>query len=212
MNQTPDPENVIKYCEDCYDRYFNNGYEHQSNDGCDKCSNREFERQNSDFCDQRPDNACERQNKDYCDKCSDACCGCPNKDCCDKCSDACCDCSNKDCCDKCCNKCCDCPCKDCPCKDCDCSTRRSICALLKSIALMETALTHILNAEGEKLQKAVKLADNICDLLEIDQAVNTTITKITFLEQTLYSKLEAINSLKPEICIEDKEDTWPHTF
>ena len=61
---------------------------------------------------------------------------------------------------------------------------------------MEAALSRILNAEGEKLQKAIQLADNICELIEIDRVVNQTITKITFLEQTLYAKLEAVISLK----------------
>ena len=58
--------------------------------------------------------------------------------------------------------------------------------------MVEAALAHILNAEGEKLQKAVKLADNVCDLLEVDKAVNKTVSRITFLEQTLLAKLETI--------------------
>lgn len=76
----------------------------------------------------------------------------------------------------------------------------SVCDLLESIALMETALSHVLNAEGEKIQKAIKLADNVCDLLEIDKAVNRTITNITSLEQTLYAKLESVNNINLENC------------
>lgn len=89
---------------------------------------------------------------------------------------------------------CDCRCKcdckpKCKCKECE----EEICVndLIESIAKMETALSHILNAEGEKLQKAVAIADDICDLLEVNKAVNKTITSITFLEQILYAKLEA---------------------
>lgn len=67
------------------------------------------------------------------------------------------------------------------------------CDIIESIAQAECALAHILNAEGEKLQKAVKLADTICELLEINESVNRTITKITFLEQVLYAKLEALD-------------------
>ena len=64
----------------------------------------------------------------------------------------------------------------------------SLCSLLESIALNEAALSHILNAEGEKLQKAVQIADSIHDLLEIDRSVIQTLTRVTFLEQTLYAK------------------------
>lgn len=69
--------------------------------------------------------------------------------------------------------------------------------LLTSIAMMEAALSHILNAEGEKLQKAVAVAENICDLLKMNEAVNKTIERVTLLEQVLYLKLEAVNSLEP---------------
>lgn len=62
--------------------------------------------------------------------------------------------------------------------------------LIESIALVETALAHILNAEGEKLQKAVKIADNVYELLEIDRAVNRTVGNITHLEFILLSKLQ----------------------
>ncbi|MFR3389291.1 MAG: hypothetical protein ACLTT1_00360 [[Clostridium] scindens] len=73
--------------------------------------------------------------------------------------------------------------------------------MIESIARAECALAHILNAEGEKLQKAVEIADNICELLEINQSVNKTITKITFLEQVLYAKLEAVSDGKAcDIC------------
>ena len=137
-------------------------------------------------------------------------CNCDSKVCCKP------DCNCKtdcdcDCCPKCCSsKCCcnpDCNCSskcscrpdyDCNCdcdSDCDCncnSCSDAACAILKSIAKTENALAHILNAEGEKLQKAIELADNICDLLKVNQSVQQTVTKVTFLEQVLYAKLEAL--------------------
>ena len=83
-------------------------------------------------------------------------------------------------------------------------------------------LAHILNAEGEKLQKAVEIADNICELLEINQSVNKTITKITFLEQVLYAKLELSVTVRPVISVrgrrsnrkssEDGGSSSPGTF
>ena len=137
-------------------------------------------------------------------------CDCDSKGCCKSGSNCKTDC-DCDCCPKCCSsKCCcnpDCNCSSkCSCRpdydcnsdcdsDCDCncnSCSDAACAILKSIAKTENALAHILNAEGEKLQKAIELADNICDLLKVNQSVQQTVTKVTFLEQVLYAKLEAL--------------------
>lgn len=75
--------------------------------------------------------------------------------------------------------------------------------LIESIALEETALSSILNELGAKLQKTTRMADNICDLLEVNKAVNKTIMNITQLEHILYAKLETINSIKCSDCGED---------
>ena len=64
--------------------------------------------------------------------------------------------------------------------------------VIQSIALAEAALAHVLNAEGEKLQKAVQLACNVEDLLKIDASVRSTLIHATFLEQTLFTKLETV--------------------
>gem|GEM_PF-2338311 len=68
--------------------------------------------------------------------------------------------------------------------------------LLESVALMQMALSNILNAEGEKLQKAIAATDDADTLLEVNQAVNRSVVNATFLEQILYHKLELIQ----EIC------------
>jgi len=70
------------------------------------------------------------------------------------------------------------------------------CSIITSIALMETALSHILNAEGEKLQKAVEIADNVDELLEVNQSIHKTLTLATQLENTLYAKLQATIELE----------------
>lgn len=125
-------------------------------------------------------------------------CDCDSKGCCKSGSNCKTDC-DCDCCPKCCSSKCSCrpDCdSSCDCdSDCDCncnSCSDAACAILKSIAKTENALAHILNAEGEKLQKAIELADNICDLLKVNQSVQQTVTKVTFLEQVLYAKLEAL--------------------
>lgn len=70
---------------------------------------------------------------------------------------------------------------------CDCAKD-----VIESIALVEAALAHILNAEGEKLQKAVKLACTVDDLLKINKSVRSTLIHATFLEHTLFAKLETV--------------------
>lgn len=70
----------------------------------------------------------------------------------------------------------------------------SIQDVIESIALTESALAHILNAEGKKLQKAVQLACIVDDLLEINQSVRSTLIHAVFLEQTLFTKLETVCS------------------
>ncbi len=94
----------------------------------------------------------------------------------------------------------DCKCRqECRCPPCNEKCReRCICDIIESVARVETSLAHILNAEGEKLQKAVQTANNVCELLEINRAVNKTITNITQLEQMLYAKLETAREL--ELC------------
>ena len=71
-------------------------------------------------------------------------------------------------------------------------------ALLQSIALEETAIFHILNAEGEKLQKAVFISCTHKDLIEINESVANTVDKITSLEIVLQSKLDLIKPLLDE--------------
>ena len=70
-----------------------------------------------------------------------------------------------------------------------------ICDVLESIALVEAALAHMLNAEGEKLQKGVQITDNICDLLELNKSANKMLINVTQLEFLLYSKLQALSDL-----------------
>lgn len=84
----------------------------------------------------------------------------------------------------------------------ECANINKCCAassLLQSIALEETAISHILNAEGEKLQKAISL--HSCshkDLIEINQSVESMVEKITSLEIVLKAKLDLIKPILEE--------------
>ncbi|MEG0961940.1 MAG: hypothetical protein RSD28_04435 [Lachnospiraceae bacterium] len=81
----------------------------------------------------------------------------------------------------------------------ECTNIDKCCAassLLQSIALEETAISHILNAEGEKLQKAISLCNtNQSDLIEINKSVEDMVDKITSLEIVLKSKLDLIQPI-----------------
>ena len=69
-------------------------------------------------------------------------------------------------------------------------------SLLQSIALEETAISHILNAEGEKLQKAIGMENcSHMDLLDVNKSVEDMIDKITALEIVLKSKLDLITPI-----------------
>ena len=63
--------------------------------------------------------------------------------------------------------------------------------LIKSVALEEAALAHILNAEGEKLQAVIKKSHTDTEeLLCVNESVQKMVTAITRLEMILQSKLE----------------------
>lgn len=90
-------------------------------------------------------------------------------------------------------------CKNDCCKD-------DLCDIIESIALIETALSHILNAEGEKIQKAVKIACECDDLIKVNESVSRTITNITMLETVLTDKLSmALDSCEKKCCKSTKK-------
>lgn len=72
---------------------------------------------------------------------------------------------------------------------------KGVSEVIHSIALEEAGIAHILNAEGEKLQKAVASDLSIEELLMVNESVRKTITQITLLEGQLYSKLESLHCL-----------------
>ncbi len=117
--------------------------------------------------------------KEHCGKCDD----CNNKHCIDKWND----CGNKDLdglhgCEK------------------SCDTEKSCCEVIHSVALVELSISHILNAEGEKIQKVVKCSNSICDILETNNSVLEVIEKVTRLEDILCCKLKTVK----DICNNEK--------
>lgn len=79
----------------------------------------------------------------------------------------------------------------------------SITDIVESVALEQTALSHILNAEGEKIQKILedeRHTTNNSDILKVNESVQTTINSITRLETILQGKLELF---KDCLCINE---------
>lgn len=63
--------------------------------------------------------------------------------------------------------------------------------IITSVALEETGLSHILNAEGEKIQAFVAMPGVTTDqLLAVNHSVQDTINAVARLEMVLQSKLD----------------------
>lgn len=68
---------------------------------------------------------------------------------------------------------------------------QAISDLIESVALQETGLSHILNAEGEKIQAIVALPEVTPEqLLAVNSSVQNTVNAVSRLEMILHSKLE----------------------
>lgn len=84
--------------------------------------------------------------------------------------------------------------------DCPVCREQAINDLIESVALEETALSHILNAEGEKLQKIIAMC-NVSPhmILEANRSVKSLINSVTRLEVILQSKLDTVScDISPE--------------
>lgn len=80
---------------------------------------------------------------------------------------------------------------------------QAITDIIQSVALEETALSHILNAEGEKIQKVVAMEDVTPEvLLATNKSVESMVNAVSKLEMILQSKLSAF-----EGCLCEKEET-----
>ncbi|MGR5993854.1 hypothetical protein ACT7C9_08460 [Bacillus cereus] len=79
--------------------------------------------------------------------------------------------------------------------------------LLSSIAMEEIGLSHIINAEGEKLQHFMKQKNrHFCEYIAINQSVNDTLKTIVKSQLLLQLKLEEVNAIKD---VENNEHCTP---
>lgn len=72
----------------------------------------------------------------------------------------------------------------------DTTRNQAITDIIESVALQETGLSHIINAEGEKIQKVVANATTTAELTAVNASVESMISSITRLEMILQSKLK----------------------
>jgi len=74
--------------------------------------------------------------------------------------------------------------------------QQAITDIIESIALEQTAISHIMNAEGEKLQKAVSLELTTGEMLKINRSVKKTLNAVARLEMVLLGKIELFDVSK----------------
>ena len=65
----------------------------------------------------------------------------------------------------------------------------AISNIIQSVALEQTAISHILNAEGEKIQKIVANG-TVNDMLLVNESVKSMVKSISNLEMILSAKLD----------------------
>ena len=72
---------------------------------------------------------------------------------------------------------------------------QAVIDLLESIALQESALSHILCAESQKMKTAMALEEvDLCKLLEINASATNMVHAVANLELALKDKLEFISN------------------
>lgn len=75
------------------------------------------------------------------------------------------------------------------------SMDRAVIDLLESIAMQETALSHILCAESQKMKTAMNMDDlDLCKLLEVNDSATNMVHAVANLELLLKDKLEFVSN------------------
>lgn len=80
--------------------------------------------------------------------------------------------------------------------------------LIESIAMQERALSHILNAESEKMQSVINMEEVTAQqLLQLNRSVEHMINTATRLETILQTKLELVDMLNSACFNEEGVDS-----
>ena len=70
--------------------------------------------------------------------------------------------------------------------------REEYSGILDSLAMLEKALSHILETEGDKLQKILTTSGNPEELIEANRSIQDVIVQATHLEHVIYDILESL--------------------
>lgn len=77
----------------------------------------------------------------------------------------------------------------------DVSLDQAVVDLMESIALQESALSHILCAESQKMKTAMTMPElDLCKLLEVNDSATNMVHAVANLELVLKDKLEFISN------------------
>jgi len=69
--------------------------------------------------------------------------------------------------------------------------QQAVTDIIQSVALQEAALAHMMNAEGEKMQKIIGMDDvSTEDLFKLNKSVSQLVSAIARLEMLFVAKLE----------------------
>lgn len=85
---------------------------------------------------------------------------------------------------------------------CACDREKTVTDIIESVALEQAALAHIMNAEGEKIQSAVKIATNVEELIDVNESVQATLDAVFRVELALQSKLLLFSDCLCQSCPE----------
>lgn len=77
---------------------------------------------------------------------------------------------------------------------------QAVTDIITSVALEQTALSHVINAEGEKIQKVLEFAKTPEELLAVNKSVNDMIDSISRLEMILHGKLQIFKDCACKDC------------
>lgn len=77
---------------------------------------------------------------------------------------------------------------------------QSVTDVIESIALEETGLANVINAESCKIYKAISIAKCIDDLVEVNTSVSDTLNSVIKSQVLLDIKLKQISKLTKEVC------------
>ena len=73
---------------------------------------------------------------------------------------------------------------------------QSVANLLQSVALEEAGLAHIINAEGQKIEKCIEKACGCNELIKINESVSDTLKNVIKLQMLLQFKLEEVAKIQ----------------